>query len=117
MSAPGTTWRPDNCPAEKDGERCAFPLDHTGPHGRPYVAFRYWGDEDPKTRVSFNGGPWDQETAEVGRVVGPVFAVGHQVGNHYWLNSKSDPPTYHWDGAPWERDPAPSPLVAPVEGS
>jgi hypothetical protein len=45
------------------------------------------------------GGPWDTQTIEVERVVGPVFGVGHHIGNHYWLDTKSgDPPKYHWDG-------------------
>lgn len=47
--------------------------------------------------VHFKGGPWDGQTHGVGRVVGPVFAVGHAIGNHYWLDTKSDPPTYHWN--------------------
>lgn len=56
-----------------------------------------FGIPEPRVvTVHFAGGPWDQRTTEVDRVVGPVFAVGHEVGNHYWLDSKSDPPTYHW---------------------
>lgn len=47
--------------------------------------------------VHFKGGPWDGQTTNVERVVGPVFAVGHQIGNHYWLDTKSAPPTYFWD--------------------
>lgn len=50
------------------------------------------------TTVHFRGGPWDGQTYEVERIVGPVFAVGHEIGNAYWLDSKSDPPTYHWNG-------------------
>lgn len=57
---------------------------------------------EQKVVVHFDGGPWDGQTYEVERVVGPVFAVGHEVGNHYWLDTKSDPPTYHWDGTEWE---------------
>jgi hypothetical protein len=52
-----------------------------------------------KTTLHFAGGPWNGRAYEADRVVGPVFAVGHEIGNHYWLDSKSDPPTYHWDGA------------------
>lgn len=48
--------------------------------------------------VHFSGGPWDAKTMEIERVVGPLFAVGHEIGNHYWLDTKSDPPTYVWDG-------------------
>lgn len=58
--------------------------------------------ETRQVEVSFNGGPWNGETTQVERVVGPLFAVGHQVGNHYWLDSKSDPPAYYWDGTDWE---------------
>lgn len=59
-------------------------------------------EEPPKTTVRFAGGPWDGQTTDIGRVVGPVFAVGHEIGNHYWLNSKSgNTPTYHWDGTEW----------------
>ena len=51
----------------------------------------------PPVVVRFVGGPWDGQTVEVERVVGPVFAAGHEVGNHYWLDTKSDPPTYFWE--------------------
>lgn len=51
------------------------------------------------TTVHLVGGPWDGQQIEVECVVGPVLAVGHKVGNHYWLDTKSDPPAYHWDGA------------------
>lgn len=54
-------------------------------------------DEPRKVEVHFRGGPWAGQTYEVERVVGPVFAVGDEIGNHYWLDSKSDPPTYIWD--------------------
>lgn len=56
-------------------------------------------DEPPKRKIEvhFRGGPWNGQTYEVERVVGPLFAVGHEIGNHYWLDSKSDPPTYFWD--------------------
>lgn len=50
-----------------------------------------------KVEVHFVGGPWAGQTYKVDRVVGPVFGVGHEIGNHYWLDSKSDPPTYHWN--------------------
>ena len=52
----------------------------------------------PGHEVTFKGGPWDEQKWTVERVVGPVFAVCHAIGGHYWLDSKSDPPTYHWDG-------------------
>jgi hypothetical protein len=42
-----------------------------------------------------NDGEYADDTK---RLTAPVFAVGHEVGNHYWLDTKSDPPTYHWDG-------------------
>lgn len=50
-----------------------------------------------KITVHFQGGPWNGTTYEVERVIGPLFAVGHEIGNHYWLDSKSDPPTYFWN--------------------
>lgn len=59
-------------------------------------------DARPKTTVHFSGGPWARQTYEVKHVVGPLFAVGHEIGNHYWLDTKSDPPTYVWDGTEWE---------------
>lgn len=46
--------------------------------------------------VYLRGGPWDGQTREVERVVGPLLSVGHEIGNHYWLDTKSDPPTYYW---------------------
>lgn len=49
------------------------------------------------TTVMLYGGPW-AGTVDIDHVVGPVFAVGHPIGNHYWLDVKSDPPAYHWDG-------------------
>lgn len=57
--------------------------------------------------VHFSGGPWHGKTTDVERVVGPVFGPGHEVGNHYWLDTKgTGQPTYHWDGAEWaERTP------------
>jgi hypothetical protein len=56
----------------------------------------------PKITVHFQGGPWHGQTYEVEQVVGPVFGVGHEIGNHYWLDSKSgNTPTYHWDGTEW----------------
>jgi hypothetical protein len=50
--------------------------------------------------VHFAGGPWDGQSVMVDRIVGPVFAVGHVIGNHYWLDARSSPPTYHWWGEP-----------------
>jgi hypothetical protein len=47
--------------------------------------------------VYFSGGPWDGQQAQVERVIGPVFVLGHEIGNHYWLDVNSDPPTYFWD--------------------
>lgn len=49
--------------------------------------------------VWFVGGPWDAKTTDVPRVVGPMYAVGDIIGKHYWLDVKSDPPTYHWDNS------------------
>lgn len=49
--------------------------------------------------VRFSGGPWGGTTREVEKVVGPVFAPGDEVGNHYWLDTKMDPPTYFWNVA------------------
>lgn len=57
-------------------------------------------EKPSKVTVHFVGGPWHGQTYEVEMVVGPLFAVGHEVGNHYWLDSKSDPPTYQWAGPP-----------------
>jgi hypothetical protein len=54
--------------------------------------------EPSTTTVHFVGGPWDGNTYEAERVVGPVFAVGDLVGSHYWLDTNSNPPAYHWDG-------------------
>lgn len=51
----------------------------------------------------FKGGPWDGQS-HAGRVTAPVFAVGDSIGNHYWLDTKSDPPTYIWDGTSWDTD-------------
>lgn len=58
-----------------------------------------------RVAVHFKGGPWADQTAEVERVVGPVFAVGNLIGNHYWLDTKSDPPTYVWDGSDFPKTP------------
>jgi hypothetical protein len=56
-----------------------------------------------KVEVGFIGGPWDSQTTEIDHVVAPVFAAGHQIGSHYWLDTKSaGTPMYHWDGTPWE---------------
>jgi hypothetical protein len=49
------------------------------------------------TVVYFDGGPWDGKSTDVDRVVGPLFALGDDVGSHYWLDPNSDPPTYHWE--------------------
>jgi len=62
------------------------------------------GEEEPKRhfQVGFKGGPWDGQFYEVEHIMGPVFAVGHLVGNHYWFDSNSgNKPTYHWDGTEW----------------
>lgn len=58
----------------------------------------------PKSTVRFSGGPWDGKTTDVASVVGPVFAVGDQVGNHYWLDTKgrTGEVTYYWDGTEWD---------------
>lgn len=60
---------------------------------------RRGGEEVPARSVTvhFRGGPWDGERVQVERVVGPVFNVGVEPGNRYWLDTKSDPPTYHWN--------------------
>ena len=66
-------------------------------------------EEEHTTQVTFAGGPWNGQTYGVERVVGPVFAVGHVIGNHYWLDSKGrGTPTYHWDGTEWEIAPTDS---------
>ena len=53
----------------------------------------------PKVTVYFAGGPWDGQHTEVDMATAPLFAVGHSIGGHYWLDTKSgDKPTYHWDG-------------------
>lgn len=57
--------------------------------------------------VHFAGGPWDKQTTTLDRVVGPVLGPGHEVGSHYWLDTKGNPPTYHWDGTPWQTVAAP----------
>lgn len=54
-------------------------------------------NEHKQQTVHFVGGPWDEKVVEVDRVVGPVFAAGHEIGNFYWLDAESDPPTYRWD--------------------
>lgn len=59
--------------------------------------------EPSMIEVVFVGGPWDGQRYSTERVTAPVFAVGHEIGNHYWLDTKSgDPPAYHWDGTEWE---------------
>jgi len=82
-------------------------LDHESPAANFVLAQRLGigsvfgapDNEESLTEVAFVGGPWDTQTIEVERVVGPVFGVGHHIGNHYWLDTKSgDPPKYHWDG-------------------
>lgn len=50
--------------------------------------------------VHFDGGPWAGRTALMRTVTAPVFAVGDAEGKHYWLDSASDPPTYHWRPEP-----------------
>lgn len=55
-----------------------------------------------RTTVHFTGGPWAGQTYDTKQVTAPVFAVGDPAGNHYWLDTKSDPPMYHWDGEPFE---------------
>ena len=58
--------------------------------------------EEHKTEVAFSGGPWNRQTFKVDQVVAPVFAVGHEIGNHYWLDTKgSGTPTYYWDDTEW----------------
>ena len=52
--------------------------------------------------VHFTGGPWDGKTTVVKTVTAPVFAAGDNVGNHYFLDTESDPPVFHWDGTGWE---------------
>ena len=59
-------------------------------------------DQPDTFTIHFQGGPWGGQTAQVERIVAPVFAVGHIVGNHYYLDTKSDPPTYFWDGTEYE---------------
>lgn len=68
----------------------------SGFHGQ-VVEVEESDETEQATVVVFAGGPWDGQSHTVPRVIGPVFAVGDEIGNHYWLDSKSDPPTYHWD--------------------
>lgn len=49
-----------------------------------------------KITVHFEGGPWHGQTYEAATVTAPVFAVGSATGRDYWLDTKSDPPTYRW---------------------
>lgn len=51
---------------------------------------------DPPITVHFEGGPWHGKTAAIDTVTAPVYAVGHDTGKHYWLDTNSNPPTYHW---------------------
>jgi hypothetical protein len=46
--------------------------------------------------VWFHGGPWAGAHVAVRTITAPVFASGSEVGRHYWLDARSDPPTYHW---------------------
>jgi hypothetical protein len=55
--------------------------------------------EQASVTVRFAGGPWDGKQADGCAVVAPVFAPGHEVGDHYYLDTEGDPPTYHWDGS------------------
>lgn len=75
---------------------------HSLPAKRLLGAFSPPASAHAKTTVHFVGGPWEGQTYETERIVGPLFAVGHNVGNHYWLDSKSDPATYVWDGTEFE---------------
>lgn len=76
------------------------PEHYDGPCWGPTPEDYEWADRQmiPKVAVHFIGGPWAGQTFEIDRVVGPLFGVGHEIGKHYWLDTKSDPPTYHWDG-------------------
>lgn len=49
-----------------------------------------------KITVHFEGGPWHGRSATVRTVTAPVFSVGNTIGRDYWLDTKSDPPTYRW---------------------
>lgn len=42
--------------------------------------------------VSFVGGPWNGETRDIERVITLLPATGGE----YWLDVKSDPPSYFW---------------------
>lgn len=67
-------------------------VDEFGP-----VEVIYTPTEPRVVTVHFSGGPWNGQTIEVERVISPVFLPGNEVGNHYWLDIKSDPPTYFWN--------------------
>ena len=60
------------------------------------VASEQSPEPDEKVTVFMHGGPWQGQSFAVDRVGAPVFAVGHPIGGRYWLDAKSDPPTYHW---------------------
>lgn len=89
------------CNSQDSFYRCTRHLGHSGDHEARdgCIIGHRWDNARPKVTVHFIDGPWSGQSYEVERVVGPVFGAGHEVGNHYWLDTKSDPPTYFWDGS------------------
>jgi hypothetical protein len=51
---------------------------------------------DTPTTVHFEGGPWHDTAAPIDVVTAPVYSAGDEVGRNYWLDTTSNPPTYHW---------------------
>jgi hypothetical protein len=50
----------------------------------------------PRTTVHFDGGPWNGRSVPMETVTAPAFSPSHSIGRNYWLDTKSDPPTYRW---------------------
>lgn len=56
-----------------------------------------------KITIRFSGGPWDGQEHAIDKVTSPVFAVGHEIGNWYYLDQNSpDVPVYFWQPDPDE---------------
>jgi len=52
-----------------------------------------------QTTAHFEGGPWHGRALPMKTVTAPVFSARHSVARNYWLDIKSDPPTYRWQPA------------------
>jgi hypothetical protein len=94
VQRPGYPLNTLHLPTEQDARRVVAAItdalkDRAHEHPQPFT-------------VHFTGGPWDGKTYDAERIVAPVFAAGHLIGNHYYLDTKSEPPTYFWDGTEWE---------------